>query len=100
MEFKNPGLGSKSKIPGRIRSPRPAFRLIFFGSLSVVCSLLLVVSPAYACPLCKEAISKMGEIWTSIGFNFSIYLMLAMPFLLVSAFAGFLYFNYRKLHKG
>ena len=56
------------------------------------------VPSASACPLCKEAISKMGEIWTSIGFNLSIYLMITVPFLLVGAFAGLLYLNYKK-HK-
>ena len=57
------------------------------------------VPSASACPLCKEAISKMGEIWTALGFNWSIYLMIAMPFLLVGTFAGALYLNYRKHRK-
>ncbi len=51
---------------------------------------------ALACPFCKEAIVKMGQIWTSIGFNLSVYLMIAVPFLLVGSFALVLYFNYRR----
>ena len=50
---------------------------------------------AYACPLCKEAIAKMGQIWISIGFNLSIYFMIAVPFLLVAIFGTVLYFKYR-----
>ena len=57
-------------------------------------------SAVFACPLCKEAISKMGEIWTGLGFNWSIYFMIAVPFLLVGTFAGALYLNYRKHRKG
>ena len=57
----------------------------------------LIPSPsALACPLCKEALSKMGEIWTAVGFNLSVYLMIAVPFLLVGLFAGGLFWNYRR----
>ena len=72
---------------------------MFSAALAMTVSFLLFSQPAYACPLCKEAISKMGEIWTSIGFNLSIYVMIAVPFLLVGTFAGVLYFNYRKHRK-
>jgi len=41
----------------------------------------------------------MGEIWTAIGFNLSIYFMISIPFLLVAAFGCALYFNYRKQKK-
>ena len=50
---------------------------------------------AFACPLCKEAIAKMGQIWISIGFNLSIYFMIAVPFLIVAIFGTVLYFKYR-----
>ena len=53
-------------------------------------------SPALACPLCKDAISKMEEIWFAIGLNLSIYIMIAVPFLLVGSFVLALYLNYRK----
>lgn len=53
----------------------------------------------YACPFCKEAISKMGEIWTAVGFNLSIYFLIATPFLIVAGFGGVLYLNYRKQRK-
>ena len=53
---------------------------------------------AFACPLCKEAISKMGEIWFAVGLNLSIYLMIAMPFILVGSFGLVFYLNYKK-HK-
>ena len=73
----------------------------FFFSRSPVflfsVSLMFFFAPvAHACPFCKEAISRMGEIWTSIGFNLSIYFMMAIPFLIVAGFGFVLYFNYRK----
>lgn len=62
-------------------------------------SLFFSAQPhGYACPLCKEAVEKIGHVWTSMGFNWSIYLMLAVPFLLVGSFAAVLYFQYRKRH--
>ncbi|OGX06579.1 MAG: hypothetical protein A3G87_09235 [Omnitrophica bacterium RIFCSPLOWO2_12_FULL_50_11] len=57
---------------------------------------MLCTPSAFACPLCKEAIEKIGHVWTSMGFNWSIYFMLAVPFLLVGSFAAVLYFQYRK----
>ena len=54
------------------------------------------VPSAFACPLCKEALAKMGSVWTAIGFNLSIYMMIAVPFLLVAFFGGAIYLNYRK----
>lgn len=51
---------------------------------------------AFACPLCKEAISKIEEIWFAIGLNLSIYFMIAVPFLLVGTFGLVLFLNYRK----
>jgi len=59
--------------------------------------LLLFFAPsAYACPLCKDAVAKIGTIWVSLGFNWSIFFMLSVPFVLIAAFTGVLYFNYRK----
>ena len=60
--------------------------------------LLSFGRPAFACPGCKEAIAKMGEIWTAVGFNWSIYLMISVPFLLVASFGGVLYIHYRRHH--
>lgn len=54
---------------------------------------------AFACPLCKEAISKMGEIWTAVGFNLSIYFMMAIPYLLVGGFGLALYLIHKKNKK-
>jgi len=58
--------------------------------------LFLPMSTAFACPFCKEAIARMGEIWTSVGFNLSIYMMISVPFLLVGSFVLVLYLNDRK----
>ena len=58
---------------------------------------LLFLRSAEACPLCKEAFEKMGRIWASIGFNLSIYFMIAVPFLIVGSFGLVLYF-YSKKH--
>ena len=66
---------------------------------SVFFVLFSIIPNAFACPLCKEAIGKMGEIWTAVGFNWSIYFMMAIPYLLVGTFAGVLYLNYRKQKK-
>ena len=71
-------------------------------SFSVLCTLFSVLffsKTTHACPLCKEAVEKMGQVWTSLGFNFSIYFMIAIPFLLVAGFAAALYLNYRKRGK-
>lgn len=76
---------------------RFVFKCVFCTLYAVFCSLASVRA-AYACPLCKEAISKMGEIWTAVGFNWSIYLMISVPFLLVALFMMVLYWNYRKTH--
>ena len=46
--------------------------------------------------MCKEAVEKMGEVWTSLGFNASIYFMLLVPMLLIGSFGGFLYLNYKR----
>lgn len=62
-------------------------------------SLILIPKSALACPLCKEAVAKMGEIWTSLGFNWSILFMLTIPFLLVGTFVFVLYRNYKKYEK-
>lgn len=72
------------------------FRSFVFGLLSLVFGLLSVVPIAYACPFCKEALAKMGEIWTAVGFNVSVYLMLAVPFILVGSFVLILYLHYQK----
>ena len=58
--------------------------------------LFLSQGSAFACPMCKEAISKMGEVWLAIGLNWSIYLMMTVPFILVGTFGTVLYLNYRK----
>ncbi len=79
----------------RVRLLRPRF--IFCLAMTMV--FFSHLSSTFACPFCKEAIVKMGQIWTSVGFNLSIYLMIATPFLLVGSFALALYLNYRK-HNG
>ncbi len=58
--------------------------------------LFAIQKSVFACPMCKEAISRMGEIWLAIGLNWSIYFMIAVPFLLIGSFGAVLYFNYRK----
>ena len=62
-----------------------------------ILSFLFFHTPSvWACPLCKEAVEKMGEVWTSIGFNWSIYVMMAVPYLVIAIFAAVLYVKYRK----
>ncbi len=72
------------------------FISFLFLLLSLVFCLWSFVPSAQACPFCKEAIARMGEIWTSVGFNLSIYMMISVPFLLVGSFVLVLYLNYRK----
>ena len=73
------------------------FRAFFYLLPSI---FYLLASPSvYACPLCKEALTKMGEVWAAIGFNLSIYVMMAVPFILVGTFGLALYFNYRKHYR-
>ena len=67
-------------------------KLFYFFILNVI----IFPAQALACPMCKEAIAKMGQIWTGIGFNLSIYLMIAVPFLLVGSFIFAFYLNYKK----
>jgi hypothetical protein len=80
------------------RAPNWIIKKRFFWLLVSGYWFLSFIPLAHACPLCKEALSKMGEIWTVVGFNWSIYFMIAVPFLLVGAFAGALYWNWRKQH--
>ncbi len=56
--------------------------------LVFICAAFFWQRNLYACPLCNEAVAKMGQIWTSLGFNWSIYLMIAVPFILVGSFAA------------
>jgi len=65
-----------AEVRGQKLEVRSQKKIYFFLS-SVFCLLFSALPSALACPLCKEAIAKMGEIWTSLGFNLSIYLMLS-----------------------
>jgi hypothetical protein len=69
------------------------FFLIFFY-------FMMRTPVAVACPLCKAAVEKMGDVWTSMGFNWSIYMMMAVPYLLVGGFVAVLYFASRKHRTG
>ena len=73
-------------------------KLHFVFSFIFFLSSIFFLPSAYACPFCKEAIARMGDIWTSIGFNLSIYVMIAIPFLLVGSFVLVLYLNFRRRH--
>jgi len=81
----------------RRRVPTGGHPYIWFFVMFVT-NYLADYSSAYACPMCKEAISRMGEIWLAIGLNWSIYFMMAMPFILIGSFGTILYLNYRKHH--
>jgi len=61
--------------------------------------LFAIQKSVFACPMCKEAISRMGDIWLAIGLNWSIYFMMAMPFILIGSFGTVFYLNYRKHNK-
>ncbi len=74
----------------RAQSER-TFRIFLF---SVLCPLFS--ESAYACPACKEAVGKLKEIWTSVGFNWSVLFMISIPFLIIGSFAAVLFLNYRK----
>lgn len=61
-----------------------------------LCFLLLFSANAYACPACKEAVGKLKEIWTSVGFNWSVLFMISIPFLIIGSFTAVLFLNYKK----
>lgn len=65
---------------------------------------LALLAPAAACPLCKESIPESSEHQTdydpqrqSLGYNYSIYFMLAVPFTLAGAMGFFIYRQCRKV---
>jgi len=66
----------------------------FFSLLSALC--FLCSAEAQACPACKEAVAKMGEVWASLGFNWSVLFMMSIPYLIVGGFTGIIVWNYRK----
>ena len=74
--------------------------------LCAVAALLLALgelSSLLACPLCKEAVDQStGQEAAAMrnglgaGFAFSIYLMLAVPYLLIGGFAFAIWRNMRR----
>ncbi|PIQ87031.1 MAG: hypothetical protein COV74_02485 [Candidatus Omnitrophica bacterium CG11_big_fil_rev_8_21_14_0_20_45_26] len=82
-------LNSNFKFPEKFRHCFVSFLL--FSALS------LPLSPsADACPLCAEAVEKAGEIWVSLGFNYSIFFMQFIPAILVGSFILILYLHHKK----
>ena len=63
------------------------------GILLTFC-LLLFALPLNACPLCIEAISKVGGL--AKGFYWSILLMLGVPALVVALISGYILTAYRR----
>lgn len=64
----------------------------------------VLLAPLSACPLCKEAIPQSGETQTdydperqSLGYNYSIYVMLAVPFAIAGAMGVFIYRQCRRV---
>ena len=72
-------------------------RKILFLILAIL--FFWVSETAVACPACKEAVAKIGTMWTALGFNWSILFMLAVPGILVTSFAGALFIIQRKNSK-
>lgn len=63
---------------------------------------LLGTSALWACPACKEAVaeaSKGGSSGLAQGYQWSIFTMLSVPYLLIAGVAGLLFRSYRKKHK-
>ena len=65
--------------------------------LLLAAMLLFVAQPALACPGCKEAVANQrgGGDWTS-GYMWSILFMMSMPFTLLAAFSGYMYWEVRR----
>ncbi len=60
---------------------------------------VLITRNAYACPACKEAIAKLGQAWTAIGFSWSVLFMLAVPLILIATFGGAIFLAIKKNSK-
>ncbi len=73
---------------------------VILSLLSISSLLLLLQLSAFACPLCKEALSSANDpnVSTQLGkgFYWSIITMLSMPFLLVAVIAGVVIKAYRR----
>jgi hypothetical protein len=74
---------------------------------AVLMSFALFATPAFACPLCKDAIPESADGATeadperqSSGYNDSIYFMLAVPAGLVGVMGLMLYRQCRKVDAG
>jgi len=75
------------------------------GILSVfaVLTLLTLATPSRACPLCKDAIGSSQEneeyrddpFLEARAYNYSIYMMVGMPYLLLTVLGILIYRNYR-----
>lgn len=65
----------------------PAFRLKIISQSAVIFFLVILTSGvAWACPACKEAVASQGGTMTRAWAS-SIYLMMAVPYLLFAGLA-------------
>lgn len=64
--------------------------------VAMLLAMTVFVPSAYACPACKEAVAKLGEAWTALGFNWSILFMITIPLLLVASFGTAIFLLVRK----
>ena len=94
---------AKSKIIGHSReSGNLDSRLKHSGMtlqgcfVAILLAMMTQSASVYACPACKEAVAKLGEAWTWIGFNWSILFMITIPLLLVISFGTAIFFLVRK----
>ena len=82
-------------MPIKIKMPvMPHFRKLTLAILLALGCLVLPTA-AQACPGCAEAQAGQGPGRVNIvrGYQYSIIFMMAMPFLIVGSFGGYVYYT-------
>src|SRR3954467_9026590 len=82
-EVNNERRSQKTEIK-KLKTERHPRRLSVLSFL--ISAIVLSAFPLYACPMCKEAISKIHGL--AQGFYWSILLMLSVPALIVIVISG------------
>ena len=69
--------------------------------LGLVASVVLAMPSLHACPTCKEGLGQHDAALqgAALGFSYSIYFMMAMPFVIFAGLASYFYWEIRRARK-
>ena len=91
MMSRRPARPLRSRFTGRVLS--------FFIGLAG--SGALMMPALHACPTCKEGLGQHDAALqgAALGFSYSIYFMMAMPFVIFAGLASYFYWEVRRARK-